>query len=307
MGAEFVVQVEESLVPLFKRLCLNGYTQHPTLGRMAWQNVASTVGTAVSRMDPSIKEVYTYMDKYDLYDIAPTAGKVSYGFTGYIPVYEAPFIVMSARQNQEDLLSFAHEFGHFTDMYLNYGNNSVLDLSECASQGMEFLMLSYLPQSQKDLQNLLVEYKMYDTLYVYVLQSAYTAFEQEVYALPAGEVTLSKINQIARKISTRFALQEDDINFKTNWVQIPHFFQEGFYCISYCVSGDVAFQIYQAECAQAGSGVDLYLDLIHWNSEQTFLENLQRVNLKNPCEKTRVQELAQFLSDYFTQEMSLAA
>ena len=307
MGAEFVSQVEQSLVPLYKSLFQNGYTQHPDLQGMAWQNVAGTVGNAVSQIDPAIQEIYAYMEEYDLYDLAPTAGKVSYDFTTYIDLYEAPFIVMCARENQVDLLSFAHEFGHFADMYLNYNSNYALDLSECASQGMEFLMLSYLPQSQQDLQSTLIEYKMYDTLYVYVVQSAYTAFEQAVYALPYDQVTLTRINQLAKDVNERFAFEDTDIFFDTDWVHVPHFFQEAFYCISYCVSSDVAFQIYQAECEKAGKGADLYMDLIQWDLDKTFLENLERVHLKNPCEKERVEALADFLSDYFQEDVAQAA
>ncbi len=307
MGADFVAQVEQDLVPLYKQVIGNSNIQTPALSSLSWRDIVGTVGTAVSKIDSSVKEAFEFMEEYDLYDVAPSAGKVPYDFTTYIARYEAPFIVVNARENQADLLSFAHEFGHFTDMFINYNGNYILDLSECASQGMEYLMLSYLPDSQQDLRDKLIEYKMYDTLYVYITQSAYTAFEQQVYALKPEEVTLERINAIATDVGTRFGLQGDTVSFGNEWVIVPHFFEEAFYCISYCVSNDVAFQIYQAECEKAGSGATLYMDFINWNPEQTFLENVERVKLVNPCKKERVTELAQFLQDYYDLDLRTAA
>ncbi len=307
MGADFVAQVEQKLVPLYKQLTSNPNTQTPVLSSLSWREITNIVGPAVSNIDASVKEAFAFMEEYELYDVAPSSGKVQYDFTTYISAYEAPFIVMNALENQTDLFSFAHEFGHFTDMYLNYNSNAILDLSECASQGMEYLMLSYLPDTQKELRSNLTEYKMYDTLYIYITQSAYTAFEQQVYALKPQEVTLDRINAIASDVGMRFGLQDKNMMFSSEWILIPHFFEEAFYCISYCVSNDVALQIYQAECSKSGSGADLYLDLINWDLEQTFLENLDRVKLVNPCKKERVAEIAQFLQDYYDFELQAAA
>ena len=307
MGAEFVTQVEKELVPIYKQLIATQGTRTPSLSRLSWRDIVNTVGDAVSKIDDVVAEAFDFMEEFELYDVAPSSGKIQYDFTTYISWYEAPFIVLNARENQSDLLSFAHEFGHFTDMYINYNTNSILDLSECASQGMEYLMLTYLPNTQQALRNKLTEYKMYDTLYVYITQSAYTAFEQQVYSLKPEEVTLSRINAIATEVGMRFGLQDESVVFNNDWVLVPHFFEEAFYCISYCVSNDVALQIYQAECKKAGSGADLYMNLIQWDTAQTFLENLERVNLKNPCKKERVTEIAQFLQEYYGFNLRAAA
>lgn len=307
MGADFVAQVEKTLVPLYKSLANNEVAQHPNLDTLSWREVPEIVQSAVSNIDDSIEEAFSFMEKYELYDLAPSAGKLPYNFTTYIQNYDAPFMVINTEEKSSDLFTFSHEFGHFTDMYLNYNGNYILDLSECASQGMEYLMLAYLPDSHSKLRDNLTAYKMYDTLYVYITQSAYTAFEQQVYALAPEEVTLQKINQIAQDIATRFDLQTEDESFATSWIMIPHFFEQAFYCISYCISNDVALQIYEAECASKGAGAKIYMDFIRWDTEQTFLENVERVNLKNPCEKERVQEIAAFLADYYKTDVPLAA
>lgn len=307
MGADFVDQVEKSLVPLYRTLANNGIVQHPTLDTLSWREIPGIVQSAVSKIDDSVKDAFSFMEKYELYDLAPSVGKLPYDFTTYIQNYDAPFMMINAQEKSSDLFTFSHEFGHFTDMYLNYNGNYILDLSECASQGMEYLMLAYLPDGQSKLRDNLTAYKMYDTMNVYITQSAYTAFEQQVYSLSPEEVTLQKINQIAQDITARFFIQAEDKSFATSWIMIPHFYEQAFYCISYCVSNDIALQIYEAECASKGAGAKIYMDFIRWDTEQTFLENVERVKLKNPCEKERVQEIAAFLAAYYKTDVPMAA
>lgn len=295
-GAAFVSQVEQHLVPLFKTLNEKDI-YYPTLSRLNTEDILPIAGKALSAMDDSIQEVYRFLQEYDLYNITPSDNKINQEFTTYIENYDAPFMIINPQGESSDLLSFAHEFGHFTDMYANYNTNFSLDLSECASMGMEYLFVSYLPQDKKSLQEELEAHKMYSTLYVHVVQSAYTAFEQAVYQLPKEEVTLTKINGIAKDVTNRFDLHEED--FGLTWTWIPHFYEQAFYCISYCFSNDIAFQLYQEECAQAGNGVSLYIDLIQWNPDQTFLENIRRVGLVDPCDESRITAMRDFLTDYY--------
>lgn len=306
MGATFVAQVETHLVPLYETLWEHEIS-YPALPELAWNEIAETAGSALSKIDPLIEEVYTYLEEYQLYDVAPSSGKIAQDFTTYIENYDAPFMIINPQGGWEDLLTFAHEFGHFTDMYVNYNTNASLDLSECASMSMEYLFLSYLPNNDADLQETLEAYKMYDTLYVYVTQSAYTAFEQEVYQLSPEEVTLTRINAIAKDVGERFGAQNEGTGFGLTWTWIPHFYEQAFYCISYCFSNDIAFQIYQAECEKAEKGADLYLDLIQWDLEQTFLENIERVGLVNPCAEGRIVEIRNFLADYYEYDSLSAA
>lgn len=298
MGAKFVAQVEQSLVPLYQTLSKAG-VDYPTLPKLSWQDIPAIMGSSLRQMDSAVREVYDFLEEYQLYDIKPSAGKINQEFTTYIENYDAPFMIINPRGDSEDLLSFAHEFGHFTDMYVNYNTNFALDQSECASMAMEYLFLSYLPESQGDLKERLEAYKMYDTLYVYVVQSGYTAFEQAIYQLSAEELTLSKINAIAKDVAHRFGMEDESMDFGLTWTWVPHFYEQAFYCISYCFSNDVAFQIYQKECDEKGVGKNLYLDLIQWDLEQTFLENIDRVGLVNPCTENRVLEIRNFLSTYY--------
>ncbi|MBP3391766.1 MAG: hypothetical protein J6L76_03145 [Clostridia bacterium] len=297
MGAQFVNQVETYLVPLYKELTKDG-VGYPELPALSWQQISKTTGKALSGIDPAVKDIYTYLEEYQLYDAAPSSGKIAQDFTTYIENYDAPFMIINPRGNWTDVLTFAHEFGHFTDMYLNYNTNYSLDLSECASMSMEYLILPQIAKENAELSRKLSAYKMYDTLSVYITQSAYTAFEQKVYQLSPEHVNLSEINSIARDVAQRFGSEERS-NFEYTWAMIPHFYEKAFYCISYCFSNDVAFQIYQKECEQAGSGADVYLDLIQWDAQQTFLENIQRVGLVDPCAKGRMQEMRDFLADYY--------
>ncbi|MEI3100719.1 MAG: hypothetical protein V8T45_02490 [Oscillospiraceae bacterium] len=86
------------------------------------------------------------------------------------------------------MLSFAHEFGHFTDAYINYNAYETTDLAECFSQSMEYLTLFYLDgtMEEEEAEELLF-YKVLNTLELYVGQAAIAEFESRVFSLPDQE------------------------------------------------------------------------------------------------------------------------
>lgn len=303
----FITEIEKELVPLYKELSETDFMASVSLASISYKDVPGLIGDALSGVHSSVREAYSFMEKYGLYDIAPSDKKVTETFTTYIENYDAPFILMNSTGSAEDLLTLAHEFGHFTDMYLNYNMGYSLDQSECASQAMEYLLLEYLPDSQKSLRDALTAYKMNDTLALYVTQGCYTYFEHQVYGLSEEEVSAERINEIAEDCANRFGLTEDAGWFACTWALVPHFYEQAFYCISYCISNHVALQIYQAEYKAPGRGAKIYMDFIDWDLDMTFMENVARVGLKNPCERGSIQEIAHFLNMYYRESGALAA
>ncbi len=306
MGATFVETVAAKLVPLYQQVA----SQSPVNQRLPGlsdQQTPEIVIKALRKMHPEIGDAASFMVQYALYDIAPSAHKVDYNFTTYLSNYDAPFIAVNPTETQLDVLTFSHEFGHFLDMYMNYNTNDVLDQSESASQAMEYLILQYLPDSESALQETLTTYKMYESLAIYIEQSAYTAFEQQVYALPLEEVSAQRINAIAKQVQAQFGLAQGDTAFDRSWVFVSHFYEQAFYCISYCVSNGVAMQLYQAECADSGSGVQTYMEMLDWDPEKDFLENMERAGLRNPLDQSFLEETAVFLTQALTAAPSAQA
>ena len=82
-----------------------------------------------------------FLDAYELYDITSSANKMPGSYTTYLESYEMPYIYISPEGTLADLLTAAHEFGHFVDGYVNCNQTFSIDCSEVFSQALEYLTL----------------------------------------------------------------------------------------------------------------------------------------------------------------------
>ena len=73
---------------------------------------------------------------------------------------------------------------------------------------------------------------------------------------------------------------------------VTHFYAYPFYIPSYVVSNDVAFQIYQMELDDPGSGLRAYTDVLE-SDESYLLDFAGEMGLESPVAEDRVYSVAQ--------------
>ena len=186
-----------------------------------------------------------------------------------------PFIFINGQGNTDDKLTLTHEFGHFCRDYASYGYSLSIDVAEFFSQGLEYLSLFYAEDGAT-----LEQYKMYESLCLYVEQAAYASFEHQVYDLKGDQLTMENVDALFAKVMADFGL--DYYGDSSNaYVQIPHFFISPMYVISYVISNDAAMQIYQLEKAESGAGKRVYEDALA-TEEMYFLAFLRESDLQDP-------------------------
>ena len=243
---------------------------------------------AASAMGGTVADAFSYLRKYDLYDISYSANKAFTSFEVYIWNYYAPFVFVSPYLDQSDKLAFAHEFGHFTADYACSGTFAGTDIAEVHSLAMEYLSLCY----GKD-TDALTEYKLKDSLCLYVEQSAFGLFEHQLYDLKGDALTVENVTALFESVGNQFgfdAIFWDPREFAT----VMHFFTDPMYIISYVVSNDLALQIYQMEQEDSGSGLKLYAEILP--SQDTYLLDFaQTYGLQSPFSPSRLQEVAELL------------
>jgi oligoendopeptidase F len=190
-------------------------------------------------------------------------------FETYLNDYEAPFLFVNSEGTNEDILTFAHEFGHYSDAYVNLNAYETVDLAETYSQAMEYLVLSRLDEQldEEEVDNL-ARIKMIDTVEMFVEQASYAEFEHRVYALGAENLSAEVLNETARQVAKEYGyyVYRYDEFFSLSWIDIPHYFEQAFYIVSYPISDDLAMQIFDLERGEAGAGMRRYLD----NLERDF-------------------------------------
>ncbi|MBQ2307828.1 MAG: hypothetical protein II184_09985 [Clostridia bacterium] len=300
---EFIGKIRENIVPLFRQVeaTLPDIDGEASYSRISEGRILDIAGTGFKRMDKRFTEALDFMNKSDLFYLGYGDEQYDASFTSYIYKYMAPFIVIKGVGDTTDLLNFVHEFGHFTDAYLNFDEVAILDLNEIASQGLEnlFILNAADGDIKKSDLDALRELHRQNTLMVYLLQSVYYWFEARAYVLPENELTVEGLNALARQALAEFGMDNYYPDFEFLWATVPHFYQQAFYVMSYITSNAVALQLYELEQAHTGDGVNKYFELLEWDASMNFKENVERAGLTSPFSGDAVEKLASTLRKMF--------
>ena len=258
----YVQEIAATLTDSYRKICRSsvwelGYSYCPEEETYAY------VQKAARKMGGQIGKTFRFLDQESLCHISYGPNKAVGAYEVYLWSYTSPFIFVSPYLDQSDKLTFSHEFGHFLNDYACGGSYVGTDVSEVHSQAFEYLCLLY-GENTADLE----KYKLADSLCTYVEQAAYALFEQRLYELEEEALTPEGIRALYEEVGLEFGF--DSRNWDSReFVTINHFYTEPMYIISYVVSNDVAFQIYQKEKVSEGAGLEVYETCL--GSEDSYL------------------------------------
>jgi len=282
----YLEEISRELVPLYVEL--ENAQRFPSAGLCSRNQMFSYVKDCVSSMGGAVQQAFETMESAGLYDITYGENKYDISFEVYLPNYNCPFVFVNPGGTQWDMLTFAHEFGHFCNDYASQGSIVGVDVAEVFSQSMEYLSLSY-SENGKSLEKL----KMVDSLRLFVEQAAYALLELRVYDLEGEELTAENVYALYEEVGTQFGFTSWGWDSR-DFVLIDHFFSVPQYIISYVVSNDVAFQVYQLEQKEVGAGLRLFEECLD-TQQASLLAFTQEAGLKNPFEPGRLQTVRKTL------------
>ena len=290
--ANYTDDIARYLSDYYYTAAYNSYTMP-----MDTDTVMATLQDIAYRFGGELATAYDFMEAYELYDISSSSSKMPGSYMSYLHSYGMPFMYVSPTGEVDDLLTAAHEFGHFVDGYVNCNQTDSKDCAEVFSQGLEYLALDMagLDRYQK---KQLTQAKLSDSLLVFLSQSCYAEFEQRVYDLPEKDLTAENINALFLECNEKFGMAGFGMDsiIAPGWIDIMHFFVAPYYVISYCVSNDVALQIYEIE-QNEGLGMEVYQDLLHHSANSTFMTMVEEAELDSPFQRGRVAELEDFFDE----------
>jgi len=260
------------------------------------------LGNLYLSRDKELYDIYSYMLYYGLFDIAPEGGNRYEGaFTTYIDSNNSPYLFMSADNKQYDYLTLAHEFGHFADMYLNYGSEGSLDISEVSSQGLEYLTMGMLSEIMSDDNHrILVNKAVDEAIWTLFNQGILSIFEHSVYELEYDEITREKLDELVGEAFE--AVFGFDIEGSDNLekVMMVHTIEYPFYVQSYFTSLIAALEIFFMEENEPGAGLAAYKAMLYAiDDEKSFAETLMVAGIKSPLRDGSLIDLANDLHYYY--------
>ena len=295
---EYLLSIRDEMASLYSRV---NETDAWDAG-YAWageQDMINYLSAVAKNMGGTVLEAYRLMEAAGLYDIAYSEKKFASSFELYLTVYGEPYVFVSPSGYLMDCLSFTHEFGHFvTDYSVPGGSWAGTDVLEVFSQGMEYLSLAYAGE-----YHALVRYKLADCLATYVEQAAYACFEQRLYALTEEELTVEHVYALYEQTVTEFGLDYEGMGWDyRDVVMVPHFYTDPMYIISYVVSNDLAFQLYQQELEQPGRGLETFVENL--DTECVYLlEFAGDAGLESPFTPGRISSVASELEELLNKPM----
>ncbi len=238
-----------------------------------------------------VQEAFESMNELGLCDIIYNQKKYDSSFEIFLSDYAEPFVFLNPTGMLGDQLTFAHEFGHFCNDYASDGSSVGIDVAEIFSQGLEYLSLC-VGTGDADLE----QYKLADGLATTVEQAAYADFEHRIYRLSPEELTLENIQAIYAQVFEDYGI--GSWRDPRDFVYITHFFTSPLYIISYVVSNDAAFQLYQQEKEASGEGLKLYVDSLD-TEQTTFLAFINESGLESPFTAGHMEAVREILSGIF--------
>ena len=283
----YLADIRAELVPLYRRM-IAGATE-PENGYCSQDDTVDYVRSMAQSMGGLIGEAFSEMSKAGVYELAYGENTYAASYEIYLSSYATPYIFVSGTGTEYDKLTFAHEFGHFCSDYAVAGGSiQGVDVAEVFSQAMEYLSLSYADGGEE-----MRRIKLTEALRIYVEQAAYASFEHQVYSLTGDELTVEGIRQLYADICTAYGMDLPGWDSR-DYVCNPHFFTHPMYVISYVLSNDAAFQIYEMELNKQGSGLALYEQNLA-SDQAYFLSFLQEAGLESPFATGRLLRVRQTL------------
>lgn len=279
----YLEEITEELVPMYERLN-RSMTFYVDYDHATVKESYAYVRSMAENMGGTVLDAFNRMDEGGLYDIDYSENKYNASFEVYLTSYGEPFLFMNPELSTYDHLTLAHEFGHFANDYAAGGCYAGIDVLEVFSQAMEYLSLCYAEGGGD-----LVRMKMWDSLSLFVEQSAFASFEMQMYELKGEELTAENLRALYDRVARDFGFESigyDDREFS----MITHFYTNPMYVISYVVSNDTAMQMYQLELEEEGAGLRCLEENLATEAYY-FLEFVEGAGLESPFAGGRVEAI----------------
>lgn len=256
---------------------------------------------ATGKMNGVIGEAFDYMSKYGLYEVSASQNKIGISFEIFLEKYNSPFMFVSSMGNANDLLTYAHEFGHFVDDYVNFGQSATVDSAEMSSQAMAYILPFYSNGMGNTSGNDFLKANLYSTFEMYIYSAFVNNFETAVYSLSTEEISLEKINELAKKAALDSCLTEDTADaLSLSWFEIQHVYIAPMYYVSYAISNDVALQVLEAELEDPlEGGVEAFEKLIKKKTDLPLPQSLEKADFESPFKEGRAEKIAKLIGDIF--------
>lgn len=178
-----------------------------------------------------------------------------------------------------------HEGGHYYAACYTPLDDIPLDLAELHSQGNEWLFTQFLKTQLSAAEyQAVVDYKLYEDIFMIFVCLAVDAFEEQVYTTDISNFTAKDFDAMMDNVLDLMNFTAD-VDMHSYWRIVV--MEQPVYYISYAVSGIGALSLFIEAQEDWDGAVDIYRTLCEdYDEEAGFLGNLEAVGLETPFDRT---------------------
>lgn len=221
------------------------------------------VGNILSGISPLVDSAWKYFTEYDRYSIGSESVRQDGAYTTTFNGTGIPFIFAKLSGGQDDYTTLPHEFGHFTDAYINVNKYWLMeggsyDLFEIHSNGLELLANANLDSYVQN-ADVLKRFNVAFIISNITDGCMYDDFQRQVYENP--DWTLDEINACFKQTMKDYGHTEYE-GMEYFWIAVPHNFVSPDYYISYATSAYAALQIWELSQTDYAKAVETWEKVI---------------------------------------------
>lgn len=261
-----------------------------------------------AELSKDTKEFFEFMLENELMDLVNKSNKGAGGYCAYIPKYKSPFIFSNFNQTADDIDVLTHEAGHAFQLYMSRNiempeiNFPTLDSCEIHSMSMEFITYPWMELFFKEDSDKYKFAHMSNAIKFIPYGIVVDEFQHVIYENP--ELSKDERKKVWRQIESKYLPHKDYENNEFLergcwWFKQGHIFKNPFYYIDYTLAQICALQFFEKTMNDNANAWNDYLNICKVGGTKSFLEIINIGNLKSPFEKNSVEDVINFIGNWF--------
>lgn len=252
---------------LYAPILLNGSNRK----KISYDRAKNLVLRTFEDFSPSFREFAEklFVTKHLDYEIRKN--KQSGAFCSTLSPKVTPYVLLNFDGKRRDISTMSHELGHAVHSICASSNpyfvaHAPLPLAETASVFAEMLLNDKLCSGLESDERISFLAQQIDDFYATILRQAYfTIFEIDAHkAIAESNTPADGISEIyLDNLREQFGKSVDvSVDFKWEWLFIPHFYHTPFYCYAYSFGNLLALSLYSQYMREGKEFIPKYMGML---------------------------------------------
>ncbi|MDO5396417.1 MAG: S-layer homology domain-containing protein [bacterium] len=309
--AVFRDTVKKYIAPLYSMYSDYPASNYSFFNSLSNEEIISETGYTLESISPELKESFDFMTERGFLDICENEDRITQGtaYTISIPGSASPYTFISTSDLSPTYTysTLIHEFGHynailrsgadealtFDELFSESGEASI-DLQEVYSQGLELLAADKYTDrfTLSDSSSLYME-RLFSMLNSVLQGCLYDEWQEAVYKNPG--MSIDDMNKLYSSLALQYGLDASP----SDWIFVPHNFEQPMYYISYAVSAAAALDLWMQSIEDYDGAADRYMRLTAVKNPDSFRETLKAVGFDDIFDENQIIKIAVTLNSFY--------